>query len=451
MSKYKLTEQEEELLKVAKLNQDKSIELKQEMDLLQSSWGDKNASHEDFLSKIEGQLGISRNGQTIGAKEFKRESEHVKPLEWDELVSEANQKYSENIDFEDLLNQEEFVEAYKRVDKIEAEFKKKTGLTKKDIAFLTIAIGLQCVRQYVIDPLIKEKREKSKPNDEKGEKKNADPGWYYVKTENILLNRVPFDAQNYNHSNDATIKGFLKGAMDHRYVTLGHDPILGWIFGTANILTSTITRYDMKSAHVKNDPDTNLNYIHSRADNGKIIEAIKDRWNSGLKDGKVAIALAVCREAMHLYSDVKTKDSLPIPGIMAISPKMAEKLAKYGIDAASVGTEVTLASLINWLVAVVHRLCFDETEDEEQFYEVRTRKIILYSNLIASTSNVIACYFTGNYQMLDVGGLLVTIARLISDVRFICKVKDEFVESKMDEHFNEIQEEIEQLYEARFS
>jgi hypothetical protein len=87
-----------------------------------------------------------------------------------------------------------------------------------------------------------------------------------------------------------------------------------------------------------------------------------------------------------------------------------------------VGTEVTLASLINWLIAVVHRLCFDETKDEEEFYEVRTRKIILYSNLIASTSNVIACYFTGNYKMLDIGGVLVTIARLISDVRFICKI-----------------------------
>lgn len=449
MSIYKLTEQEQELLKVAKYNQDKSNEIKQEMKLLQSSLEEKNHLHEEFLENVEGQLGISYDKKIIKQGEFRRESDHVKTLEWEELIDEANKKYTEKIDFEDLLNRDEFVEAYRRASNIDAEFEKRTGLRKKDIMFLTVAIGLQCIRQYVIDPLIKQKREKSKQNDEKGKKKNADAGWYYVPTENILCNRVPFDAQNYNHKNDATINGFLKGARDHRYVTLGHDPILGWIFGTANILTSTITRYDFKSAHVKYDSVTKKNYIHSRADNEKIVEAIIDRWNSGLKDGKIAIALAVVREAMHLYSDVNTKDSLPIPGIMTYSPKMAEKLTEYGIDMASVGTEVTLASLINWLIAVVHRLCFDETKDEEEFYEVRTRKIILYSNLIASTSNVIACYFTGNYKMLDIGGVLVTIARLISDVRFICKIKDEFVQSKMDEYFTGVEEEIEQLYNKR--
>ena len=64
-----------------------------------------------------------------------------------------------------------------------------------------------------------------------------------------------------------------------------------------------------------------------------------------------------------------------------------------------------------------------QTKDEEQFYEVRTRKIVLYSSLIASTSNVIASVLTKRYDLLDVGGILVTIGRLITDVRFICKVK----------------------------
>jgi len=451
VSKYKLTKEEIESLKVIKLNQDKSEQLKQDMEILSKSWEEKNQLHEKFLEEIESQLGILCSDQTIGEKEFKRESEPEEDLGWDELVTEANHKYSENISFEDLLTQEEFNEVYKHLDEIDVEFEKRTNLQQKDIVLLTIAIGLQCVRQYVIDPWIKGKREKSKPNDEKGKKQNSVPGWYYVPTENILINRVPFDAQNYNITNNSTINGFLKGAKDHRYVTLGHDPILGWIFGTANILTSTITRYDMKSAHVKNDPITKKNYIHSRADNEKIVQAVIDRWNSGFKDGKVAIALAVAREAKHLYSDVKTKDSLPIPGVMAFSPEMAEALADYGIDMASVSTEVTIASLINWLIAVIHKLSFDATTDEEQFFEVRTRKIILYSNLIASTSNVIACYITENYKVLDVGGLLVTITRLISDVGFICKVKDEFIESKLDEHFEGIRGEVESLYDFRFS
>lgn len=450
MSKYKFTEEEKETLMVTKLNQDMSDALKSDIRCQNNEWSKKNDEHEQFLSQIEKQLGITPQSQNLGADAFQRETPYVKQLEWGQLAKEADKKYVSDVYFEDLLNKEEFKCAYQHIKEIDEKFEKKTGLCKKDIAFLVTAIGLQCIRQYIIDPWIKEHRTNSSSGDEKGQKKNADPGWYYVPTANILINRVPFDAQNYNHSNDSTVNGFLKGAKDHRYVTLGHDPILGWVFGTANILTSTITRYDFVSAHVKNDPITKKNYIHSRADNDKIWDALITRWKSGFKDGKVAFALAIVKEAKHLKSDVNTKDSLPLPGVMAFSPEFADKLAKYGVDVASVGTETSLSVIINWIIAVMHRLCFDETVDNEQFYEVRTRKIILYSNLIASTSNVITCYLTENWKNLDVGGLLITITRLISDVSFICKVKDEFVENGLDKHFNGIRDEMERLYESRF-
>jgi hypothetical protein len=35
--------------------------------------------------------------------------------------------------------------------------------------------------------------------------------------------------------------GINMGGKYHRMYTLGHDPILGWVFGTANILTDCIT------------------------------------------------------------------------------------------------------------------------------------------------------------------------------------------------------------------
>ncbi|MEG0835823.1 MAG: hypothetical protein RR413_10305, partial [Christensenellaceae bacterium] len=155
---------------------------------------------------------------------------------------------------------------------------------------------------------------------------------------------------------------------------------------------------------------------------------------------------AIIREAIHIKSDINTKRSLPLPGIGVLSPELGKKLAKYGIDTASVGTEVTLSCFINMLISMIHRMCFDESQDKEQYYKVRTRKIILYSNLIATTSNTIASVITEKYDMLDVGGMLVTITRLLTDVRFICKVKDEFIQSKLDKHFDGIQEEVENLY-----
>ena len=82
---------------------------------------------------------------------------------------------------------------------------------------------------------------------------------------------------------------------------------------------------------------------------------------------------------------------------------------------------------------------------------MRTRKIILYSNLIASTSNIIASVLAERYELLDVGGILVTISRLITDVRFICKVKDEFIQSKIDQQFEGIKSELDEMYNARFT
>ncbi|WP_352406426.1 hypothetical protein [Acetoanaerobium noterae] len=445
MSKYKFTNEELELLRVAKLNQNQSESIKSEMELLNKSWEENNQSHEAYLEKIEKQLAIINMKKYDRKPEFVRESTHEEPLDWENLVKNANRVMDYDVDFEDLLNQEEFVSAYKHIKEIDIEFEKKTGLRKKDFVFLTVAIALQCTRQYVIDPWIKKQRVTAGANDEKGRKGNTESGWYYVDKEKILINRVPYDVQRYG--TNASIQKFLKGG-DHRLMTLGHDPILGWIFGTANIMTSTVTRVDFMSAHVKCIDNENI--IHSLADTMKVFESIFKRLSEEGDDAKLSLGSAVVREAIHLISDVNTKRSLPLPGVGALSPELGKKLAKYGIDTASVGTEVTLSCFINMLISMIHRICFDENKDDEQFYEVRTRKIILYSNLIASTSNTIGSVLTKRYDLLDVGGMLVTITRLITDVRFICKVKDEFVQNKLDEHFDGIQEEVENIYKSRF-
>ena len=452
-----LSAEEKELLLVMKNNQKREGEIEQKLRSLRVSLEEMQEENDDdedekFISSIERSLGIKHYDETYDVDDEKRIRPFVPEKDWNTLVSEAAHNGCDNVGFGDVLTPEEIQDAYRRTREIDEAFERKTGLRKTDIAFMGTALALQCVRQYVVDPWLKNRRKGSTKNDESGEKKHADKGWYYVPTENIMINRVPFDAQNYNHSNDETIAGFLKGAKDHRYVTLGHDPLLGWIFGTANILTSTLTRYDLKSAHVKYDPISKQNVIHSRANNARIADAVIDRWNSGLKDGKLAVVLALFREGKHLYSDLRTTDSIPIPGIMTgISPAFAEELLSYGIDTASVGTEVSLSILINWLIAVLHRLSFTDNSDDKKANEVRTRKVLLYSNFIASSSNIIASYISKNLKLLDVGGILVTITRIISDVGFICKVKDEFVQYELDTQFNGIVDEIDTIYNARFN
>ena len=86
-----------------------------------------------------------------------------------------------------------------------------------------------------------------------------------------------------------------------------------------------------------------------------------------------------------------------------------------------------------------------------KLYKVRTKKIILISNIVASASNVIAVGIAAgigvagenpeavkkSLKYLDVGGLLVTITHLFTDLRFISKVKEEFINSKIDKQLIE--------------
>lgn len=445
MSRYKLDKDEQAILKVEKINQDRAKNLNESTNALGKEMDSSIQSTEEFLSKAYNKLNISKSNIPLTHSGFVRETAFASEKTWEKLKDEANEKIVGDIDFEDVLTTEEMLNADYELKNIDREFSKKTGLKFKDVAFLSVAIALQCARQYVLDPWIKKQRLTATSKDEAGRKGKADPGWYYVPTDKILTNRVPFDAQQYSDNN--SIKGFLKGG-DHRLMTLGHDPILGWIFGTANIMTSTVTRNDFKSAHVKCIDDRNK--IYSLADTYKIFEACQDRIVNGGNDGKLAFGCAILREGMHLKSDINTKRGLPLPGIGVVSKDLGKKLVSYGIDTASVGTEMSIACIINTIIAMIHRLNIDMPEGEDALYEVRTRKIILYSNLIASTSNVIATAVTKDLKKLDVGGILVSLTRLVTDVKFMSDVKYEFIQDKLDEQFEGISEEIELMYQTRF-
>ena len=120
-------------------------------------------------------------------------------------------------------------------------------------------------------------------------------------------------------------------------------------------------------------------------------------------------------------------------------------------DIKIVGNQAAFSALINYIVATVHKFFYDPNKDEdEKLYEVKTRKILLYSNIIASTSNIIYTSFTG-INNLDLGGLLVALYRIVSDVSYITKIKKEFIEAELNkkyqEQINDLNREINQILE----
>lgn len=107
-------------------------------------------------------------------------------------------------------------------------------------------------------------------------------------------------------------------------------------------------------------------------------------------------------------------------------------IQRGNIDLWSVTRGVTLACLINQLVAAIHQLFYHEDRDGSQtLYEVRTRKILSYSNLLATSSNVIVSAMTQDARKLDVGGMLVTLTRIVSDYNFIHEIKKDFLKNQL--------------------
>ena len=151
------------------------------------------------------------------------------------------------------------------------------------------------------------------------------------------------------------------------------------------------------------------------------------------------------KEVVHLASDVQSTSSLPLPGISALSVETAQSLATWGLDlgnAIKFGEQAVFCELINSLVGYYHMLFYDRSIDgSKKLYMVRTRKIIRYSNIISSLSNVICVAFStlagietinkraitkclGN---LDVGGFLITVYRILNDRKFKNEIKKEFI------------------------
>lgn len=362
------------------------------------------------------------------------------------------------------------------IDDIDAQFAKATKLNKTDIAFLFVATALQCTRWILLPSLdldfkqmppgerktslegakIEKQKQKAFLKEHEQDAIISSAMGYFGWNE-IIGAPVPYDAMEGSEKigilGDSSPIGTQLYGKNHHVATLGHDPLLGWVFGTMNIMSRTVTMKDFSSYNVEM-------YDRSMVDGSLILFRDKRQYitttppttlpiivgqciHSFSEDNKRLFA-AVARQGMHLASDQFTKMGLPIPMLNAARAQSllemgwnsaeAEKvIRKLGKDLAIVGAQAGLSILINFIVKSLHFLYFDgdvENQAELDLYEVKTRKILSYSNAIASGSNILYVALSKDISKLDVGGIMVTIYRLISDGNFIKSIKKEFLENQ---------------------
>lgn len=362
-------------------------------------------------------------------------------------------------------------------DDLDREFECQTGLNKTDIAFLFFATALQCTRWILLPSLDfdfqktpseqrktaadGEKIEKAKQKDylkkNQGDITTSTDSEFFT-WEEIIRAPVPYDAMKGTEK--IKIPGITNSEEDknlcgknHHAATFGHDPLIGWVVGPLNIMARKITftngqTYNVELTDAMVFKGSGLEHTGQIVTTqSSILEMVNICYQSAIEDNK-RVAASVAKQGMHLASDKYTKMGLQIPGLSLISPAKAQALLERGWNSeearklltlagqnsAVIGAQALCAALINLIVKTIHLLIYDESSGiERSLYEVKTRKILLYSNMIASSSNVIYVALQKDLSKLDVGGIAVTLYRLVSDTNFIYKVKEEFVQKRWHE------------------
>ena len=464
MSDFKYSEHEKEHNKVLKYNQDISTQILQDTSLLNSRRraDDSIASSEELLKSLGYEEVLSSAKMKAENQSKTQHLEHRPRVQsWEEILAEAEKYVPTEVTLEELLTPAEIQTAYRKQKEIETEFSNRTGIVNKtDLCFLAAATALQVVKALLF-PYVAEsfgygqsfdpaerlahndksiKQAQKSANDQFRDKRlQHNKAGYWI---NILYQTPPYDT-----TVGSKALGINMGGGYHRLYTLGHDPILGWLFGTANILTDVVTLNDFRSYRVQRYPK--LRIMPEMVSLGNLFlesyEAIQDDF--------LNLPAAIFAQAQHLKSDVYTKVGLPVPLLSTFNENLASSLYKnqydalcFSRDARIVGASGFVSVLVDMIITLTHGLF--RGQEEKELYEVRTRKILLISNGIASTSSMIRTYITKNPKDIDLGGLLNTIAHLFVDVRFITKIKEEFIENRIYDQLRSEMREINQIYQS---
>ena len=409
--------------------------------------------------------------------------------EFDSLKENLNevQKQSENfitINEKRLENFNKLDEIIKDIDK---EFAEKTGiLNKKDQIFLLMAVALKTLRWYLLKydfgewKINENYKDERKNSDEEGKREKKETEEYLKKNKNndqksskyipwtdYFKNAVPYDAMNDADRNENGIKNIvidnvtsegknLTGSKHHS-ATLGHDPILGYFFGTINIMTSTMT------INQSMYPTYKVEYPKIQ-EKIEFFETFLTSIKAGVDDYK-RIPAALVRQAIHISSDTYCTIGLPIPFLNATtqqkfleqgwnSNELAKNLGKFKDALAKNITVFLLQLLISYFINIVignlHLLFYDEEKDGNlDLYNIRTQKIIATSSTISSALNIgyvgrkiyIGCKKTNinsikdGIKKIDLGGYINTVHQIVKSKKLQERIRREYLEEKLYEKF----------------
>lgn len=209
---------------------------------------------------------------------------------WNEILEEADKFVVGECEIESIFTEEELQQNKEAIRLMNEEFNQIHHLDKVDVAIGALAgmVGA------AVDILMVGITEKTPEGLKAGPLSNYIRDYFdrkfpeeeMQKLANSKESKVPFDAQDNRHT---TIRVEGLSAYYHRLLQLGHDPVLGFVFGVADILTGRMTTIDKT---------------------GKVVSQVMENY-ADRKETEIFRALA--KQIAHFKSDVTTSMGLPAP------------------------------------------------------------------------------------------------------------------------------------------
>ena len=282
MSKFKYTEFEHEMNTV----------LKHQDEMLSSIHFPSEAQTDSVISKAEELLRLlGKDPQDVSdLPVVKKTPMEISIPTWEELVKDAEHHVGSNCDLESIFTEEELQSNEIAIRQMREEYNALHQLDGYDISIAALASLVAAT----VDILLVGVPEKSKSGLKAGPLSDYIRDYFDKKfpedemkaLANSKESKVPYDAQDNRHT-AIRVEGL--SAYYHRLLQLGHDPLLGFVFGVADILTGRMTTIDKAGNIVC-----------------QVMENYADRKESD-------IFAAIAKQVLHFKSDVTTSMGLPVP------------------------------------------------------------------------------------------------------------------------------------------
>ena len=284
MSRYKYTEVEQQMNNVLVHQEQELREIKEKRESIDAR-GTIDSSIELLKS-----LGYGDKVAELLPTGGEQKRKVIVLRDWQDIVSDAEQQVGYSCELEDLFTEEELRENSEAIKLINREFNDLHRLDKYDVGIAALA----AIVGAIVDIVLVGIPAKGPDGLEAGPlsdfiRKKFDEAFSPKEMEklaNSKKSKVPFDAQD-NRNTTEYVEGL--SAYYHRLLSLGHDPLLGFIFGVYDIMHGTMTTIDKS---------------------GKIVCQVMENY-ADRKESDIVSAIA--KQIIHFKSDITTSMGLPAP------------------------------------------------------------------------------------------------------------------------------------------